>query len=212
MIQSENSDDSFSSESDQPKVEVVKTKKRKYGEFAESQEEFGKFTETPDVEKKRKISKGRAETSKKSFLKERKSQSSAEVELVAASRSNGRPMRNSRVEALQSLKAISKAQKTGNDEDYYKVIAEQEERKQKARAIREQPEDEEAIEEEVVGDTLRKCLAGLTIVVSGTFLGISRDDIEALINKFGGRRTGSISGKTDYLIVGHKLEDGREVS
>ena len=28
----------------------------------------------------------------------------------------------------------------------------------------------------------------------------------------GGRKTGSVSGKTNYLIVGYKLEDGREVT
>ena len=28
----------------------------------------------------------------------------------------------------------------------------------------------------------------------------------------GGRKTGSVSGKTDYLITGYKLEDGREVT
>ena len=33
-----------------------------------------------------------------------------------------------------------------------------------------------------------------------------------MIAEYGGRCTGSISGKTDYLITGYKLEDGREVT
>jgi len=31
-----------------------------------------------------------------------------------------------------------------------------------------------------------------------------------MITQHGGRKTGSVSGKTDYLIAGYKLEDGRE--
>ena len=33
-----------------------------------------------------------------------------------------------------------------------------------------------------------------------------------MISDYGARCTGSISGKTDYLIIGYKLEDGREVT
>ena len=33
-----------------------------------------------------------------------------------------------------------------------------------------------------------------------------------MITEYGGRCTGSVSGKTDYLIAGYKLEDGREVT
>ena len=56
------------------------------------------------------------------------------------------------------------------------------------------------------------CLDGLTIVVTGVFNAISRDKIVELITKYGARNTGSVSGKTDYLIAGYKLEDGREVT
>ena len=59
---------------------------------------------------------------------------------------------------------------------------------------------------------MKTCLRGLTIVVSGIFQGITRDEVENTIKRFGGKCTGSISGKTDYLIAGFKLEDGREVS
>ena len=56
------------------------------------------------------------------------------------------------------------------------------------------------------------CLEGLTIVVTGVFCAISREKIAELITNYGARNTGSVSGKTDYLIAGHKLEDGREVT
>jgi DNA ligase (NAD+) len=46
-------------------------------------------------------------------------------------------------------------------------------------------------------------LAGKTIVISGNF-SISRDDMKALIEANGGRNSGSVSGKTDYLLAGTK--------
>lgn len=39
--------------------------------------------------------------------------------------------------------------------------------------------------------------------------GIDRDTASKVIANHGGKCTGSISGKTDYLIIGEKLEDGR---
>lgn len=59
---------------------------------------------------------------------------------------------------------------------------------------------------------LGKCLDGLTIVCSGIFENISREKLEEFIGAHGGKCTGSVSGRTDYLIVGYKLEDGREVT
>ena len=46
-------------------------------------------------------------------------------------------------------------------------------------------------------------LDGLTIVISGNF-SISRDDMKALIIAHGGKNSGSISGKTSYLLAGEK--------
>ena len=48
-------------------------------------------------------------------------------------------------------------------------------------------------------------LAGLTIVVSGVFDRFSRDEIKADIEKHGGKVSGSISGKTNYLLAGDKM-------
>jgi replication factor C subunit 1 len=61
-------------------------------------------------------------------------------------------------------------------------------------------------------DDIGDCLEGLTIVCSGIFENISREKLEEFINAHGGRCTGSVSGKTSYLIVGYKLEDGRDVN
>lgn len=46
-------------------------------------------------------------------------------------------------------------------------------------------------------------LAGKTIVISGNF-SISRDDMKALIERHGGRNSGSVSGKTSFLLAGAK--------
>ena len=46
-------------------------------------------------------------------------------------------------------------------------------------------------------------LFGKTIVISGNF-SISRDEMKALIEAHGGKNSGSVSGKTDYLLAGAK--------
>ena len=46
-------------------------------------------------------------------------------------------------------------------------------------------------------------LAGKTIVISGNF-SVSRDDMKALIIAHGGKNSGSVSGKTSYLLAGEK--------
>jgi DNA ligase (NAD+) len=50
---------------------------------------------------------------------------------------------------------------------------------------------------------LSEKLAGKTIVISGNF-SVSRDDIKALIAAHGGKNSGSVSGKTTYLLAGEK--------
>ncbi len=46
-------------------------------------------------------------------------------------------------------------------------------------------------------------LSGRTIVISGNF-SISRDDMRALIASHGGKNSGSVSGRTAYLLAGEK--------
>lgn len=48
-------------------------------------------------------------------------------------------------------------------------------------------------------------LNGATIVISGTFAHHSRDEYKALIELHGGKNTGSISGKTDYVLAGENM-------
>ena len=48
-------------------------------------------------------------------------------------------------------------------------------------------------------------LNGQTFVISGTFEKHSRDELKELISKFGGKNTGSISAKTDYLLAGENI-------
>ena len=48
-------------------------------------------------------------------------------------------------------------------------------------------------------------LDGMTLVVSGVFEHFSRDEIKADIENHGGKVSGSISGKTAYLVAGEKM-------
>lgn len=52
-------------------------------------------------------------------------------------------------------------------------------------------------------EKISESLSGKTIVISGNF-SISRDEIKALIASHGGKNSGSVSGKTSYLLAGEK--------
>jgi DNA ligase (NAD+) len=58
-------------------------------------------------------------------------------------------------------------------------------------------------------------LTGKTFVVTGTLQRYSREDIEGLIKQLGGKATGSVSKKTDYVVAGEKagskLDKAREL-
>jgi replication factor C subunit 1 len=53
------------------------------------------------------------------------------------------------------------------------------------------------------------CFEGLKIAVTGVFESCSREGIEDLILTHGGKVAGAVSGKTNYLVAGNLLEDGR---
>ncbi|KAJ9189320.1 hypothetical protein P3X46_000630 [Hevea brasiliensis] len=55
------------------------------------------------------------------------------------------------------------------------------------------------------------CLAGLTFVISGTLDSLEREEAEDLIKRHGGRVTGSVSKKTNYLLCDEDIE-GRKSS
>ncbi len=61
----------------------------------------------------------------------------------------------------------------------------------------------------------RTDLTGKTFVVTGTLSRYSREEIERLIKDLGGKATGSVSKKTDYVVAGDKagskLEKARQL-
>jgi DNA ligase (NAD+) len=48
-------------------------------------------------------------------------------------------------------------------------------------------------------------LEGKSIVISGTFTKFSRDELKQIIENHGGKNTGSVTGKTDYLVAGENM-------
>ncbi|XP_030960551.1 replication factor C subunit 1-like isoform X2 [Quercus lobata] len=65
--------------------------------------------------------------------------------------------------------------------------------------------------EKEVPEGAPECLAGLTFVISGTLDSLEREEAEDLIKRHGGRITGSISKKTNYLLCDEDI-GGRKSS
>jgi DNA ligase (NAD+) len=53
-------------------------------------------------------------------------------------------------------------------------------------------------------DSVEATLAGLTVVVTGSLTGYSRDEAKEAIVTRGGKSAGSVSKKTDYVVAGEK--------
>lgn len=68
--------------------------------------------------------------------------------------------------------------------------------------------EHEEIEEETI-------FTGKTVVITGTIEGISRSQAESIVKKMGGKASGSVSKKTDFVIVGEeagsKADKAREL-
>jgi DNA ligase (NAD+) len=54
---------------------------------------------------------------------------------------------------------------------------------------------------ELAGDALKDA----SIVVSGVFERISRDELKTLIESYGGKNVGSISAKTTFVVAGENM-------
>ncbi|CAM9904344.1 unnamed protein product [Choristocarpus tenellus] len=54
-----------------------------------------------------------------------------------------------------------------------------------------------------------QCLKGNCFVVSGVLDSLRREEAEDLIKQYGGKVTQAVSGKTDFLLLGSVLDDGR---
>jgi DNA ligase (NAD+) len=48
-------------------------------------------------------------------------------------------------------------------------------------------------------------LGGKTFVISGVFQNFSREQLKEMIEQYGGKNTGSVTGKTDYLLAGEGM-------
>ena len=59
--------------------------------------------------------------------------------------------------------------------------------------------------EMIVAEDASELLVDKTFVISGVFEKVSRKELKELIEKNGGKNTGSISAKTNYLVAGDKM-------
>ncbi len=64
-------------------------------------------------------------------------------------------------------------------------------------------------------ETLESALSGKTVVVTGTLPSLGRKEAAELIEKYGGKVSGSVSKKTDYVLAGEaagsKLAKAKEL-
>ncbi len=60
------------------------------------------------------------------------------------------------------------------------------------------------IQEKAVGTKGHPNINGKTFVITGTLNDYSRDDLVSLIETQGGKVSGAVSSRTDYLIAGEK--------
>lgn len=69
--------------------------------------------------------------------------------------------------------------------------------------------------EEAPPEGKNEAVAGKTFVLTGTLEGLTRSDAEQLIKKLGGKVSGSVSSRTDYVVVGEspgsKYDKAREL-
>lgn len=74
----------------------------------------------------------------------------------------------------------------------------------------------EAVSNQQSAISLPQVLEGKTIVISGTFSFHSRDEYKQMIEDYGGKNSGSVSKKTDFILAGEnmgpaKLDKAREL-
>jgi DNA ligase (NAD+) len=58
---------------------------------------------------------------------------------------------------------------------------------------------------EAAQETAGNILAGKSFVISGVFTHHSRDELKELIERHGGKNSGSISSKTDFVLAGENM-------
>ena len=59
-----------------------------------------------------------------------------------------------------------------------------------------------SLEDEVAAGQIEQTLAGVTVVITGTLEGFTRESAKAAVLERGGKVTGSVSSKTSALVAG----------
>lgn len=56
------------------------------------------------------------------------------------------------------------------------------------------------------------CLKGVIFVLTGLNESLTREEMVDLITRYGGIERSAVSGKTNYLVAGFEMEDGRPIT
>ena len=64
----------------------------------------------------------------------------------------------------------------------------------------------------IVPSAKKLCFQGMSYAITGVFPQLAREDLQQVILTYGGKLATSVSSRTDFLLIGDKLENGDEVS
>ena len=65
------------------------------------------------------------------------------------------------------------------------------------------------MEMKAVAGPSSEILTGKTFVISGVFSQHSREELKGIIKENGGKNSGSISARTDYILAGENMGPGK---
>uniref|UniRef100_A0A8C3TZH5 Replication factor C subunit 1 n=1 Tax=Catharus ustulatus TaxID=91951 RepID=A0A8C3TZH5_CATUS len=149
----------------------------------------------------------------------------SEKKLVASKRKEPSQSRDSTVDdeaiarQLQLEEDSELERQLHEDEEFARTLAMLDETPQKKKSM--SPEDSEkkrnnyqayrsflnregpkALGSKEIPQGAENCLEGLTFVITGVLESIERDEAKSLIERYGGKVTGNVSKKTNYLVMG----------
>nr|XP_021531330.1 replication factor C subunit 1 isoform X1 [Aotus nancymaae] len=166
-------------------------KQTKYESSKESQQHSKSSTD-----KIREVSSPKA-SSKLAIMKKKEESSYTEIEPVASKRKENAIELKGETKTPKKTKSSPAKKESVSPED-------SEKKRTNYQAYRSylNREGPKALGSKEIPKGAENCLEGLTFVITGVLESIERDEAKSLIERYGGKVTGNVSKKTNYLVMG----------